>query len=95
MFNEFIIVWVLWRELGGDWGLGVFLIVCCGREPGKRNMDLTTVFTVPKTHHIFERRTGFSDSLVPSADSLGGCWIALWCFWEASGQQGILNHGGG
>jgi len=48
-------------------------------ESGKRNMDLTSVFTVPNTHHIFGSRTGFSYFLVPSEVSFGGCWIGFWC----------------
>ena len=57
-------------------------------ESGKRNIDLTTVFTVPNAHHVFGSRTGFSDSLVPSGVSFGGCWIVFLCFWEAFSSPG-------
>ena len=64
-----------WRRLVSGCSFGGVLW-----ESGKRNMDSTTVFTVPNAHHIFGSRTGFSDFLVPSGVSFGGCWIAFWCF---------------
>ena len=57
-------------------------------DSGKRNMDSTTVFTVPNAHHIFGSRTGFSDFLVPSGVSFGGCWIAFGCFWGSFERPG-------
>ena len=61
-------------------------------ESGKRNMDLTIVFILPNAHHVCGSRTGFSDSLVPSGVSFGGCWIAFWCLWEAfSIPGGVLG----
>ena len=56
-------------------------------------MDLTTVFSVPSTHHVFGSRTGFSDSLVPSGVSFGGCWIVLGCFWEVFSSPGGEGYG--
>ena len=60
-------------------------------ESGKRNMDSTTVFTVPNAHHIFGSRTGFSDFLVPSGVSFGGCWIAFGCFWGSFERPGGVH----
>jgi len=57
-------------------------------ESRKRNMHLTTVFTVPNAHYVFGSRTWFSDSLVPSGVSFGGCWIVFWWFWAAFSSPG-------
>ena len=48
-------------------------------DSGKRNMELTTVFTVPNAHHIFGSRHRFSEFVVPSGIHFGGCWIVF--FW--------------
>ena len=41
-------------------------------DSGKRNIELTTVFTVPNAHHIFGSRHSFSESVVPSGIHFGG-----------------------
>ena len=70
--------------IAGAWRRLVSGCSFCGVlwESGKRNMDLTTVFSVPNAHHVFGSRTGFSDSEVPSGVSFGGCWIGFWCLLE-------------
>ena len=57
-------------------------------DSGKRNMELTTVFTVPNAHHIFGSRHRFSEFLVPSGIHFGGCWIAFFCFFESFASSG-------
>ena len=57
-------------------------------DSGKRNMELTTVFTVPNAHHIFGSRHSFSEFVVPSGIHFGGCWIAFLCFWESFASSG-------
>ena len=57
-------------------------------DSGKRNMELTTVFTVPNAHHIFGSRHSFSEFVVPSGIHFGGCWIAFFCFLESFASSG-------
>ena len=79
--------------IAGAWRRLVSGCSFCGVlwESGKRNMDSTTVFTVPNAHHIFGSRTGFSDFLVPSGVSFGGCWIAFGCFWGSFERPGGVH----
>ena len=72
-----------WRTLvSGYFSCGVFW------DSGKRNMDLTTVFSVPKAHNIFGSRHRFSEFVVPSGIHFGGCWIAFFCFLESFASSG-------
>ena len=57
-------------------------------DSGKRNMELTTVFTVPNTHHIFGSRHRFSEFVVPSGIHFEGCWIVFFCFLESFASFG-------
>ena len=57
-------------------------------DSGKRNMELTTVFTVPNAHHIFGSRHRFSEFVVPSGIHFGGCWIVFFCFLESFASSG-------
>ena len=60
-------------------------------ESGKRNMELTTVFTVPNAHHIFGSRHSFSEFVVPSGIHFGGCWMAFYCFLESFASSGGVH----
>ena len=62
-------------------------------DSGKRNMELTTVFTVPNAHHIFGSRHRFSEFVVPSGIHFGGCWIAFFCFLESFASSGGVRGG--
>ena len=57
---------------------------------GKRNMELTTVFTVPNAHHIFGSRHRFSEFVVPSGIHFGDYWIAFSCLLESTNPT-LLN----
>ena len=57
-------------------------------ESGKRNMELTTVFTVPNAHHILGSRHRFSEFVVPSGIHFGSCWIVFFCFLESFASSG-------
>ena len=62
--------------MAGAWRTPVSGYFSCGVfwDSGKRNMDLTTVFTVPNAHHIFgSRQSFFSEVVVPSGIHFGGC----------------------
>ena len=76
--------------IAGAWRTPVSGYFSCGVfwDSGKRNMDLTTVFTVPNTLHIFGSRHRFSEFVVPSGIHFGGCWIAFLCFWESFASSG-------
>ena len=66
-----------WRTLvAGYFSCSVFW------DSGKRNMLLTTVFTVPNAHHIFGSRHSLSEFVVPSGIHFGGCWIVFFVFWS-------------
>jgi hypothetical protein len=62
-------------------------------DSGKRNMELTTVFTVPNAHHIFGSRHSFSEFVVPSGIHFGGCWIVFFCFLESFASSGGVRGG--
>ena len=76
--------------IAGAWRTPVSGYFSCGVfwESGKRNMDLTTVFTVPNAYHIFGSRNRFSEFVVPSGIHFGGCWIVFLCFWESFASSG-------
>ena len=57
-------------------------------DSGKRNMELTTVVTVPNAHHICGSRHRFSEFVVPSGIHFGGCWIAFFYFLESFASSG-------
>ena len=57
-------------------------------ESGKRNMELTTVFTVPNAHQIFGSRHSFSEFVVPSGIHFGGCWTVFYCFLDSFASSG-------
>ena len=76
--------------MAGAWRTPVSGYFSCGVfwDSGKRNMELTTVFTVPNAHHIFGSRHSFSEFVVPSGIHFGGCWIAFFCFLESFASSG-------
>ena len=76
--------------MAGAWRTPVSGYFSCGVfwDSGKRNMELTTVFTVPNAHHIFGSRHSFSEFVVPSGIHFGGCWIVFFCFLESFASSG-------
>ena len=53
--------------IAGAWRTPVSRYFSCGvvRDSGQRNMELTTVFTVPNAHYIFGSRHRFYEFVVP------------------------------
>ena len=76
--------------MAGAWSTPVSGYFSCSVfwDSGKRNMELTTVFTVPNAHHIFGSRHRFSEFVVPSGIHFGGCWMAFFCFLESFASSG-------
>ena len=76
--------------MAGAWSTPVSGYFSCSVfwDSGKRNMELTTVFTVPNAHHIFGSRHSFSEFVVPSGIHFGGCWMAFFCFLESFASSG-------
>ena len=76
--------------MAGAWSTPVSGYFSCSVfwDSGKRNMELTTVFTVPNAHHIFGSRHSFSEFVVPSGIHFGSCWIAFYCFLESFASSG-------
>jgi hypothetical protein len=76
--------------MAGAWSSPVSGYFSCSVfwDSGKRNMELTTVFTVPNAYHIFGSRHRFSEFLVPSGIHFGGCWMAFFCFLESVASSG-------
>ena len=81
--------------IAGAWRKLVSGCSFCGVlwDSGKRNMDSTTVFTVPNAHHIFGSRHSFSEFVVPSGMHFGGCCIAFFCFLESFASSGGVRGG--
>ena len=88
-FHVFIILWVLWRELGGHLFLGIFLAVFSEFQEAEYGFDHS--FTVPNAHHIFGSRHRFSEFVVPSGIHFGGSWIAFFCFGESFASSGSVR----
>ena len=76
--------------MAGAWSTPVSGYFSCSVfwDSGKRNMELTTVFTVSNAHHIFGSRHSFSEFVVPSGIHFGGCWMAFFCFLESFASSG-------
>ncbi len=89
-FNIFLYLFYFMGVVAGAWRRLVSGCSFCNVlwEVGKRNMALTSVFTVPNAHHIFGSRHRFSEFVVPSGIHFGGCWIAFLCFWECFASSG-------
>ena len=83
-FHDFVGVMAgAWRTpVSGYFSCSVFW------DSGKRNMELTTVFTVPNAHHIFGSRHSFSEFVVPSGIHFGGCRIVFFCLLESVASSG-------
>ena len=83
--------------MAGAWSTPVSGYFSCSVfwDSGKRNMELTTVFTVPNAHHIFGSRHSFSEFVVPSGIHFGGCWMVFSVFWSplrALAASAVATH---
>ena len=83
--------------MAGAWRTPVSGYFSCSAfwDCGKRNMELTTVFTVPNAYHIFGSRHRFSEFVVPSGIHFGGCWMLFSVFWSplrALAASAVATH---
>ena len=90
VFGTFRYFYYFEGVMAGAWRTPVSGYFSCSVfwDSGKRNMELTTVFTVPNAHHIFGCRYRFSEFVVPSCIHFGGSWIVFFCFLESFASSG-------
>jgi len=79
--------------MAGAWRTAVSRYFSCSVfwDSEKRNMELTTVFTVPNAHQIFRSRHSFSEFVVSSGIHFRGCWIVFFWFFESFGSAGEVR----